>query len=157
MELTNCDKINKCNVFIGQYDQNDKNTIFSGRCTPPSPRYKHLSCKRILTKESDGFHKHPTQHSFLIHFMNYGKAQATTSSIRFWFMPSQLSTAKQCDVWGSVYDIRKFYIRVPDGKTVTAEREYRKSVKHCRRKNIENCKETIEMSFLLFGFPVLIW
>ena len=128
MELTNCDKINKCHVFIGQYDQNDKNTIFSGRCAPPSPRYKHVSCKHTLTKESDWFHKHPTKHSFLIHIINYGKARATTSSIRFWLIPSQLSTAKQCDVWGSVYDIRKFYIRVPDGNTVKAEREYRKSV-----------------------------
>ena len=73
--------------------------LFLVDVVPPSPRYKHLSCKRILTKESDGFHKHPTQHSFLIHFMNYGKAQATTSSIRFWLMPSQpMRRVRKC-VW----------------------------------------------------------
>lgn len=38
------------------------------------------------------------------------------------------STAKQCDVWGSVYDIQKFYISAPDGNTVKAAQEYRKSV-----------------------------
>lgn len=112
-------------VFIGQNDQNDKNAIFSGRCAPSSPRYKHLSCKHILAKKPAGFHKQPTQHSFLFQFINYGKGQATTWSVRFWLTPSQLSTA--CDLWGSVYDIWKFYISVPDGNTVKAEREHRKS------------------------------
>ena len=50
--LANCYGINYCNVFIGQYNQNDRNSF--ERCALSGPQ-KHI------TKESDGFHNHSTQ------------------------------------------------------------------------------------------------
>ena len=47
--LANCYGINECNVFIGQYNQNDRNSF------ELSGPQKHI------TKESDGFHDHSTQ------------------------------------------------------------------------------------------------
>ena len=49
--FTNYDGINEFDVFIGQQDQNDRNSI--GRCAPSGPQ-KHV------TKESDGLHNHST-------------------------------------------------------------------------------------------------
>lgn len=49
--LTNYDGINESDVFIGQQDQNDSNSI--ERCAPSGPQ-KHV------TKKSDGLHNHST-------------------------------------------------------------------------------------------------
>ena len=47
----------KCNVFIGQYNQNDRNSF--ERCALTGPQ-KHI------TKESDGFHNHSTQLTMVV-------------------------------------------------------------------------------------------
>lgn len=49
--LANYDGINESDVFIGQQDQNDSNSI--ERCAPSGPQ-KHV------TKKSDGLHNHST-------------------------------------------------------------------------------------------------
>ena len=49
--LTNYDGINESDVFIGQQDQNDSNSI--ERCAPSGPQ-KHV------TKKYDGLHNHST-------------------------------------------------------------------------------------------------
>ena len=54
--LANCCGINYCNVFIGQYNQNDRNSF--ERCALSGPQ-KHI------TKDSDGFHNHSTQLTML--------------------------------------------------------------------------------------------
>ena len=58
--LANCYGINQCNVFIGQYNQNDRNSF--ERCALSGPQ-KHI------TKESDGFHNHSTQLTMVLHHL----------------------------------------------------------------------------------------
>ena len=55
--LANCYGINWCNVFIGQYNQNDRNSF---ECCALSGPQKHI------TKESDWFHNHSTQLTMMI-------------------------------------------------------------------------------------------
>ena len=65
--LANCYGINKCNVFIGQYNQNDRNSF--ERCAISGPQ-KHI------TKESDGFHNHFTQLTMICERKFYARTYA---------------------------------------------------------------------------------